>query len=228
MNLKENGELVHALVVAFRDGSYALHEVPMLVIKVCEEDRWSHFIVKSTESLKKFKSFEEFVTHPLPEGMGTTLEAVKKVCKGDVKAERAIINATTKSAGNPTGNNQYTKPPDPDPEEDLALENEEEEIILVHQEEVPFDVDESGITDNVSNSKRTNQHGNSRADAIRKLEKDAPELLEKVEAGELSAHAAMCEAGFRKRPTPLDNLQKAWKKASEEEKSVFLAWIEET
>lgn len=39
--------------------------------------------------------------------------------------------------------------------------------------------------------------GNAKDRALRKLRKDAPELLDEVLAGNLSAHAAMVKAGFR-------------------------------
>ena len=41
--------------------------------------------------------------------------------------------------------------------------------------------------------------GTSKAKALRRLRKDAPELHTKVIAGDLSAHAAMVQAGFRPR-----------------------------
>lgn len=41
--------------------------------------------------------------------------------------------------------------------------------------------------------------GNSAQQAIRKLRKDRPDLLERVKAKELTPHAAMIEAGFRVR-----------------------------
>jgi hypothetical protein len=39
--------------------------------------------------------------------------------------------------------------------------------------------------------------GNSRAAALRRLRKDRPDLHARILAGEISAHAAMVEAGFR-------------------------------
>ena len=42
--------------------------------------------------------------------------------------------------------------------------------------------------------------GNSRAAALRRLRKDRPDIHARVLAGELSPHAGMIEAGFRKRP----------------------------
>jgi len=39
--------------------------------------------------------------------------------------------------------------------------------------------------------------------------------------GKLSAHAAAIEAGFRRRSSPLDQLHKAWARASAEERAAF-------
>jgi hypothetical protein len=46
-----------------------------------------------------------------------------------------------------------------------------------------------------------------------------------VKAGELSAHAAAIEAGWRKKPTAFDTLASAWKKASAEEREQFMKLI---
>ena len=42
--------------------------------------------------------------------------------------------------------------------------------------------------------------GNSLAAALRRLERHRPDILDRVLAGELSAHAGMVEAGYRKAP----------------------------
>ncbi len=68
--------------------------------------------------------------------------------------------------------------------------------------------------------------GTSKQRALRKLGKDAPELLQEVLAGEKSAHRAMVEAGFRKEPTPLILTQRAWKRANETERKEIVEWIE--
>jgi hypothetical protein len=74
--------------------------------------------------------------------------------------------------------------------------------------------------------------GTSVASALRRLRKDAPALHARVLAGEISPHAAMVQAGFRKRAksrarTPLDTLRRAWASASAEERAAFRAEIAE-
>jgi len=51
--------------------------------------------------------------------------------------------------------------------------------------------------------------GNSRSYTVARLEREAPELYERVCNGELSAHAAAIKAGFRKPPaTPLEKVMR--------------------
>jgi hypothetical protein len=59
--------------------------------------------------------------------------------------------------------------------------------------------------DNVS----VDSFGNSKAYTLARLDRDRPELAERVRAGELSANAAAIEAGFRRKRTPLELLRKA-------------------
>jgi hypothetical protein len=67
--------------------------------------------------------------------------------------------------------------------------------------------------------------GNSRDKALRRLRKDRPDLLERVTEGELSAHAAMVQAGFRKVPTAYELLVRAWEKATEQERQEFATFM---
>jgi hypothetical protein len=61
---------------------------------------------------------------------------------------------------------------------------------------------------------------------LARLRKERLDLFERVDAGELSANAAAIEAGWRKPPqTPLQKLQAAWAKATEEERAAFRATI---
>jgi hypothetical protein len=61
---------------------------------------------------------------------------------------------------------------------------------------------------------------------LRRLARDNPELLDKIEAGELSVNQAAIQAGIRKRPTALDQLRATWRKATEDEREAFLREIE--
>lgn len=72
--------------------------------------------------------------------------------------------------------------------------------------------------DNITGAKT----GTSRAYTLSRLERDRPDLFEQVCAGELSANAAAIEAGWRKKPTPLDQLRKAWTNATKQQRNKFM------
>ena len=76
-------------------------------------------------------------------------------------------------------------------------------------------------------------HQNDATYAIRRLRKDRPDIHARVLAGEITPHAGMIEAGFRKKRigiklTPLDHLQRAWRKASASERVAFQTWINDS
>jgi hypothetical protein len=66
--------------------------------------------------------------------------------------------------------------------------------------------DERIITDIISNNQkpeRNEDHGTGRTYALRRLRKDRPDLHEQVVNGDKTPHAAMIEAGFRKKTMTL-------------------------
>jgi hypothetical protein len=68
-------------------------------------------------------------------------------------------------------------------------------------------------SDNVTLKER----GNARAYVLARLDRDRPDLAERVRADELSANAAAIEAGWRKQPTPLERIYKLLPKLSQTE-----------
>lgn len=61
-------------------------------------------------------------------------------------------------------------------------------------------------------------------DRLSKSEEHA-DLYDKVKTGEMTANAAAKEAGWRKPPSPLKQLRKAWAKATPDERAEFLIEI---
>jgi len=64
-----------------------------------------------------------------------------------------------------------------------------------------------------------------KAYTVSRLQREAPELFAQVVAGTLSANAAAIQAGFRKKPTALEMLMKAWKVATDDDRRLFLLEI---
>jgi hypothetical protein len=66
--------------------------------------------------------------------------------------------------------------------------------------------------------------------ALARLRRDRPDIHARVLAGELTAHAGMVEAGFRKKPkrkppaTPLERIRKLWAKLDKTDRMAHLEW----
>lgn len=67
--------------------------------------------------------------------------------------------------------------------------------------------------------------GTSRAYTLSRLRREQPKLFADVDAGKLSANAAAIKAGWRKKPTTIEQLKKLWSKASSNDKREFQRWI---
>ena len=80
------------------------------------------------------------------------------------------------------------------------------------------------ITDNISNKEKV-QAGTSRSYTVSRLQREAPALFKQVVAKTLSANAAAIQAGFRKKPTVVDQFAALWKRANKEQRDAFLASI---
>jgi bifunctional DNA-binding transcriptional regulator/antitoxin component of YhaV-PrlF toxin-antitoxin module len=66
---------------------------------------------------------------------------------------------------------------------------------------------------------------NSNGAVLRRLARDCPEMLDKIEAGEMSVNQAAIAAGIRKKPTPEEVCIKAFKKC-EDQQAVLRMLIE--
>jgi hypothetical protein len=68
--------------------------------------------------------------------------------------------------------------------------------------------------------------GNSTSYRLRRLAREAPEILEAYERGEFKSVAAAARAaGFEKTEKPLTVLRRIWKNASTKEREQIIAWI---
>jgi hypothetical protein len=151
-------------------GGYDLESVPTLLKQVVDGDLWRERLVERTGEVARFSTFEDFVTTPPLEGLGSSMKLLRDLCRQRPDALDALDRATQR----PVGVNQHT---------------------------------EGGTIRN------TLAKGTTASQALRRLRKDRPDLHARVLAGELSAHAAMLEAGFRRKtitvPIDIDGLARA-------------------
>jgi hypothetical protein len=65
-----------------------------------------------------------------------------------------------------------------------------------------------------ANLAEVDRSGTSNKNVLRRLARDCPEMLDRIESGELSVNAAAIAAGIRKKPTPEEACVKAFAKAA--------------
>lgn len=161
-----NGQLGRALYWAIRDGK-AIENIPGLVKRVIENQCWQCLLIEETGEVKEFSSFVEYVTTSPPEGLGTDIETLWRLCQDDIEAQAMIDEATKIKPGNPhpSGHNQHTL--------------------------------NQVIDNNINNYHRQSPVGTSRQAGLRRLAKDRPDLHTRVLAHQISVNAAMVEAGIR-------------------------------
>ena len=160
-----------ALVSAINRGERAIDNIPSLVYQVIEDRAWK-YREKGPHTEETFDSFREFCTTDPPEGLGCEVQRLMNLCEDRPKVQKKIEEHTKADHGgkrNPEGKNQHS-------------EGDKFNNVKLDQNE--------GKEKNAS-------MGNSKSYTLQRLERDAPELYEKVVADEMSANAAAIEAGFR-------------------------------
>lgn len=200
----ENQHIVEQLQYAVSNAPRDLGLLRQSVRDAIEHNAWAERLDNRIGKPVKFKEILEFIEKPPLEGLGTDLATLRRLLgEGE---ERVMLEEAIKrgpgGANNPHG--CKGKPPDPASAE-----------INVRSTNIDFPPAKKGGTDDVGY-------------AVRRLSRERPDLLERVKKGELSANAAMIEAGFRKVPTILDILRRAWNKATPQDRATFLAEIQDT
>lgn len=165
--LRQNSLILKDLSRDIRYGGASLKNIPALIKKIIREGIWKKHI--EGIEIVEFDTFDEFVTHPLPEGLEATIDQIIQLCDSDLEAQKLIQKELKRPDGG--NNNPYGRKGKP------------EEITV----------------DNINSDSVTRPTGTSRAAGLRRLVKDRPDLLEEVEAGKMSIHNAMIQAGFRKK-----------------------------
>ena len=77
---KSEDRLVDFLRSAITDGSAGLSDVPALVKRVITENLWRKRYVPQLRETISFETFQAFVETAPPEGLGTNLKTLRKLC----------------------------------------------------------------------------------------------------------------------------------------------------
>ena len=192
-----------------------LGDVPRLIAEIVQAEDWKRWRWIGNDFTAT--SIEEYFSKPPPNGLGVTIDLVERLLADNPKVLEQFNRARRgekataleyqdeqlrRPAHRPKGSK--TKPP---PAKDL--------IELANRESVDTEKSISTVY------RKPRPDGTSAAAFHRRLAKDRPDIHTRVLAGELTPHAGMIEAGFRKkRPkrTPLDKIKKLLPKLTDDER----------
>ncbi len=102
--LHRNGVKVDTLYRAVRDGQ-AVQLVPQLVRQILTEDMWRGHIYEKTGQKFEFDTFQKFVETHAPDGLGTKVENLFKLCLEDDMATELldkVLESTSQVEGSDT------------------------------------------------------------------------------------------------------------------------------
>ena len=205
------GDFVRDVMRDMHSGAHGIRMAKLALIRLLTDEPedggpkpWQAFVIRATDGSiiadttgNPHKTFREFVEAKPLRGLGESVADIERLLSDEPEALARLREELAGKQGNPEWNAEHSK---------------------------------SAITNNVSNStqsdlftpqskpKRNTQHGNRKDYTLSRLKKHAPELFERVKAGELSANAAALQAGFRKQPSPLEIVQKNLPKLTDGER----------
>jgi hypothetical protein len=82
MNLKERADLIDALSSALDSSGHSLDIVPKLLRRILEEGAWREFETKLHKQVRH-ERFEQFVITPPLEGLGASVELIRRMVADD-------------------------------------------------------------------------------------------------------------------------------------------------
>ena len=86
------GHLLNALYFSVRDGK-KIDNIPGLIEQLLAEDIWKEVYIEETERTITYNNFEDFVTTPPPEGLGTKVKELERLMGKDNEAFDLLSNA---------------------------------------------------------------------------------------------------------------------------------------
>lgn len=222
--LADNGTQVLMLQTALSNTEAHAGLIPRLVIDLAREGSWKRFTSNRRQGVV-FEytpaDFRRFLEAPIPAGCGAKIELVERMLRG-TDAWEVFLELTRGEPGgsnNPEGANQHAKPA-----------NEVNRDHVTVDQPTPLAPAPEPAPPPARDYSREAPTGNSVSYALRRLQRNRPDLYDQVKAGAKTASAAMVEAGFRAKTSvvpadPVKAIRILWKKLTLEQREAFLAEI---
>jgi hypothetical protein len=166
-------------------------EVSALKYALIEFKKFERWRQLADDAGEPFQSWEDYLQYPEPNGLGMPPASAKLVME-ELDDSRLLGDVLGQHGG------------------DRGMQHDEHGRFINLEEAIKLgrhsgDRDQSPQGDNVTLAQR----GNSRAYILARLDRDGlTDLAAKVRAGAMSANAAAIEAGWREKPTPLQQIRR--------------------
>lgn len=95
----EGDQVVDCLGSAIYHGEAELGDVPGLLKRVIEEGFWRRRVLRKTGQIVEFSRFLDFVREGPPEGLGTTLKTLQRICQDDKAVLDMLDRETVQGPG---------------------------------------------------------------------------------------------------------------------------------
>ena len=107
--MKPGWSVVASLGRALTMGGSALEDVPGLLVKVLEHEVWREFPTPRGQ-VAKHDTFASFVTTPPTQGLGASVDLIRRIVGDDPKARDLLDQAMQRPASLHAGNNVPSRP----------------------------------------------------------------------------------------------------------------------
>lgn len=211
-NVAANGLVIRMLQSALSQGETTVRMVPRLIRKVLAGGMWRAYAFPEGGVYRwNAADFRQFLEAPRPAGCQTPISLIERLLRG-TDAWEPYMEATRGEPGPPEGNRNAVGPRSGNLDLDECNSNRN----IITDCFAPSDELDSPVTiplapdvprpERKRDYARESKQGTSVSYAIRRLDRERPDLLEQVKTGAISPNAAMVKAGFRQ-PTitvPID------------------------
>lgn len=102
---RQSPQTVELLRLAIDGATATLNDVPRLLKQVIRERIWRDRVVEQTGKAIRFADFYEFVQTAPPEGMGTDIKRIQRLCADDVEALDMIDRLLQRKRGGDRSSN---------------------------------------------------------------------------------------------------------------------------
>jgi hypothetical protein len=203
------GDFVRDVMRDMHSGAHGIRMAKLALIRLLTDEPedggpkpWQAFVIRATDGSiiadttgNPHKTFREFVEAKPLRGLGESVADIERLLSDEPEA---LARLREELAGSHGGDREGAgrKSKDAIKNNNIILDSEPDLFSQPPQKPKKGD------------GPKKPQQGTSKAYTLSRLKKNAPELFERVKAGELSANAAALQAGFRKQPSPLEIVQK--------------------